>query len=434
MIVSPADYRRVHFVGIGVSGSDSSRGDQIEALAALGAAVYVGHNADNLDGAGLVVATSAASLDNAEIIEARARGIPVIKRSDLLASILNPLRGIAVAGTHGKTTTSALIAWILTSAGLDPSVLIGGISSNLGSNARLGRSDVVVAEADEYDGSFLKLEPEIAVITNVEADHLDYYETEERMRSAFADFAARTTGSLIVCSDDRFLASLRTDVELVTYGTGTADWRIVDVQEDRDVTSFALTHGNATERFTTRLAGKHNATNATAAIVVASLLGLPTAKIRDAVASFSGTARRFECKGKAGDVLVVDDYAHHPTEIRVNLEAARRRFSRPVRLVFQPHTYSRTKSLMDGFVSAFQGADSVYLMDIYAARETDTLGITGEDLAKAAMRVHPGVRYTKDPESTVAAVALEARPGDLILTMGAGDVDRLGPQILEALG
>lgn len=451
MIDSLSRYRRVHFVGIGgigmsalaryllaqgveVSGSDASHGDQIEALSALGARVHIGHDARYLDGADLVVVVTAAPEDDPEVVEARSRAIPVVKRSEFLAAIVNPRRGIAVAGTHGKTTTSALIGWILTSAGLDPTVLIGGISRDLDSNARVGRSDVVVAEADEFHGSFLKLRPSLAVITNVEAEHLDFYGNETRLRAAFAEFADNVVDAVVLCADDPFLRSIQTRAEIVTYGLGRGDWQITDVRDESNKTSFVVTRSARSDRFSTQLAGVHNARNATAAIAVAWLLDVPMESIREAVASFRGTARRFERKGEAGGVLVLDDYAHHPTEIRVSLDAARRRFNRPIRLVFQPHTYSRTKAFLEDFACAFGAADAVYLLDIYAARERDALGISGRDLADAAQRGHPHVVYTGDADITVEAITRDARPGDLVMTMGAGDVYLLGPRILEALG
>jgi UDP-N-acetylmuramate--alanine ligase len=496
--------KKVHFIGVGgigmsalarhlmaqgyqVSGSDSLPGEQVAALAALGADVHVGHAAGQVEGADLVVVTSAAPEDNPEVREALERGIPVIKRAVLLAEIANAGRGIAVAGTHGKSTTSALIGHMLTEAGHDPTVLIGGISANLGSNARAGKSDLVVVEADEYDASFLRLQPEIAVITNVEPDHLDFYGTPEAVHDAFSRFAYQARGILVMCADDPVLANLvsASPASVNSYGLTHGDWRASHIREQSGRTTFVAAYRQETHherhlpvgagrfppsagppddahRDSVRraramegapveghrlphaapprriqcdmtLAGNHNVLNALAAIAVCSALGVEDHVLVRALSTFRGVERRFEIKGEASGVLVMDDYAHHPTEIRVNLEAAKRRFDRPVRLVFQPHTYSRTRDFLSDFAAAFGGADTVYLLDIYAARETDTLGITGADLALAAARLHPDIRYTKSIEQTVESLLQDLVPGDLVLTMGAGDVYSVGTSLLERL-
>jgi UDP-N-acetylmuramate--alanine ligase len=443
---------RVHFVGIGgigmsalarflllkgydVSGSDRLPGEQGEALMELGARVQPGHHADHIDGAELLVVSSAIGPDNPEVEAARARCIPVIKRSELLGEIVNAGRGVAIAGTHGKTTTSALIGHILTEAGLDPTILIGGIGVNLGSNARVGSSDLVVAEADEFDASFLQLRPHTAVITNVEADHLDYYGTLEAISAAFQKFALAVTDSLIVCADDASLPDLTrgATAHVMTYGIERGEWRASNIREVNGTTSFEAGCGTRRHRFFTRLAGRHNVQNALAAITVAQSLQIPLAIIVESLESFRGVARRFEIKGEVDGVLVMDDYAHHPTEIRANLRALRERFKRPIRLVFQPHTYSRTSAFFGEFAAAFRDADQTYLLDIYAARETNTYGVTSRELAEAAREVNADVAYTATPDVTLERLLDEVRPGDIVITMGAGDVYRLGAQLQESL-
>jgi UDP-N-acetylmuramate--alanine ligase len=452
MTVDLDGIRRVHFVGIGgigmsalarhllsngyaVSGSDREPGQQGHALAEMGATVHAGHASEHLDDAQLVVVTSAAPADNPEVAAARRRGIPVIKRSELLAAILNPRRGVAVAGTHGKTTTSALIGHLLIEAGLDPTVLIGGISTNVGSNARVGGSDLVVAEADEYDASFLRLRPCIAVVTNVEPDHLDFYGTPERVYEAFSQFAERVEGTLVVCADDEEAMAIAntSTADVVTYGIDAGAWRARDVREEGARTIFSVEHAGVVTEYEMSLAGPHNVRNALAAIAVASCLGVRPETVRAALASFAGVARRSEVIGEAGGVLVMDDYGHHPSEIRTVLGALRRRYQRPIRLIFQPHTYSRTHAFLQDFATSFSDADHVYLLDIYAARETDTLGLAGRDLADAASAHHQRVTYAGTQDRALDLVLRDAGSGDLVLTMGAGDVYRVGPRLLEGL-
>jgi UDP-N-acetylmuramate--alanine ligase len=444
--------RHVHFVGIGgigmsalarhlltegytVSGSDRSPGQQGALLRELGADVREGHDAAHVGDADLLVVTSAVDVANPEIRAARARGITVMKRAELLGEIMNPRRGVAVAGTHGKTTTSALIGHLLVEAGADPTILIGGISANLGSNARVGRSDIVVAEADEYDASFLRLRPSIAVITNVEADHLDFYGTVEGVRDAFRTFARSVEDLLIVCADDPVAARVGegASARVIDYGLESGEWRAEGIVERNERTSFRARHGEWVADFETRLAGLHNVRNALAAIAVASALDIDGATIASALSSFRGVGRRTEIIGESKDVLVIDDYGHHPSEIRTVLAALKARHRRPIRLVFQPHTYSRTRSFLTDFARAFEDADSVYLLDIYAARETDTLGISGRDLADAAEEHHPHVVYAETIDGALERLLHDARPGDLVITMGAGDVNVLAPRLLESL-
>ncbi len=446
------DAKHVHLVGVGgigmsalarwlvargyeVSGCDRDPGDQGEALRGLGIQIHSGHDRTHVAPADLVVISSAVSAETADVVAARDAGIKVIKRAEMLATIANTGRGIAVAGTHGKTTTSALIGHLLTEAGLDPTILIGGISANLGSNARIGEGDLVVVEADEYDASFLRLRPEIGVITNAEADHLDFYGTVERVHAAFRAYAQAVRGTLIACADDPAIPSLVAGIEATvqTYGIDDGAFRATDIRETGAVTNFAAGTGDDRRHYRMSLAGKHNVRNALAAILVARALGVAEGDIARGLDSFGGVARRFEIKGEAGGVLVLDDYAHHPTEIRSNLEALRARFKRPIRLVFQPHTYSRTKSFLPEFAASFTGADAVYLLDIYAARETNTLGIAGEDLARVAQTRHPSVTYERTADAALERVLADVQPGDLVVTMGAGDVYRLGPRLLDRL-
>jgi UDP-N-acetylmuramate--alanine ligase len=452
MTVDLTSRRHVHFVGIGgigmsalarhllasghvVSGSDPNPGEQGAALAGLGATVRAGHNAENLNGADLVVMTSAARDDNPELVEARARGVPVVKRAQLLGAILNPARGIAVAGTHGKTTTSALLGHVLLEAGLDPTILIGGVSVSLGSNARVGRSDLVVAEADEYDRSFLYLHPSIAVILNVEAEHLDIYGTEEGVRDGFATFASQVRDLLVTCADDpgAMAVTAQSQARTVTYGIEAGDWRAADICENGERMSFVVRRAHESVAVDSPLLGRHNVLNVLAAFAVARCLGVPGAVIARTVANFAGVGRRAEVVGEAAGVTVMDDYAHHPSEIRTVLSGLKARSRRPIRVIFQPHTYSRTRDFLADFARAFGDADHVYLLDIYAARETDTLGINGADLASEIERVHPSLTYIPDMQDAAAIVARDTRPGDLVVTMGAGDVYRLAPAVLGAL-
>lgn len=419
-----------------VSGSDRSPGEQGRVLASLGARIVSGHDPVHVNGADLVVVTSAVHIDNPEVQSALSRGIPVVKRAQLLASIFNDRKGIAVAGTHGKTTTSALVGHILDHAGLDPTILVGGISWNLGSNARVGEGEIVVAEADEYDASFLHLRPSIGVITNVEAEHLDFYGSEEAVHEAFATFARGVSGRLVVCADDPAAMTVvgSSRASLSTYGIQRGDWKALDVREESGTSRFTVHHGMDWEECRSQLAGRHNVLNALAALAVAHALAVPLSVALQGVESFRGVQRRMEIKGESAGVIVLDDYGHHPTEIRTTLAAIRERFRRPIRLVFQPHTYSRTKAFLPQFANAFADADTVYLLDIYAARELNTYGVNGGDLARAASEAHADIRYTRDAETTLSRLVQECRPGDIVVTMGAGDVSQLGSRILAHLG
>ena len=451
---------RVHLVGIGgiglsaiarvlhgwgyiVSGSDRQPSALTERLAAEGIRIYAGHRADQVAGAEIVVMSSAVAEDNPEVVEARQRGVPVVKRDRFLADLTAGKVTVAVAGTHGKTTTSAMIAWILVQAGLDPTFIAGGVLENLGTNARAGHGPHFVIEADEYDRAFLGLWPQVAVMTTIEHDHPDCYPTIEEMRDAFARFAARVgaSGLLIVGGEDREARALgetwrRVGGQAATFGLGVGwDWRAEQVQV-RAGTSFEVWHGGRRLGMSTlELPGRHNVLNALAALAAADAVGVPFEAAAMALAEFRGTERRFELKGEAGGVAVVDDYAHHPTEIRATLAAAKAGYpGRTVWAVFQPHTYSRTAALLEQFGTAFGDADHVLVTGIYAARESDTLGMSGAKVAAQIRRTgHPDVIYVETLDGAAAAVLERVGPGDVLLTLGAGDGYLVGEWVLDRL-
>ncbi len=450
---------RVHLIGIGgiglsaiarvlhgwgyqVSGSDRQPSALTAMLAAEGMTIYAGHRADQVAGAEVVVMSSAVAEDNPEVVEARRRGVPVVKRDQFLADLTAGKMTIAVAGTHGKTTTSAMIAWILVQAGLDPTFITGGVLNNLGTNARAGHG-LFVIEADEYDRAFLGLWPQVAVITTIEHDHPDCYPTIDEMRDAFARFAARvgTDGLLIVGGENREARGLgetwlRIGGRSVTFGLGPGwDWRAEPVQVGVS-TSFEVWNADRQlGRCALGLPGRHNVLNALSALAAVDEIGVPFETATEALSEFRGTARRFELKGQAGGVTVVDDYAHHPTEIQATLGAARARYpGQAIWAVFQPHTYSRTAALLKEFGTAFGDADHVMVTDIYAARESDTLGMSGINVAEQIKHSgHPDVEYVGALDKAAAAVLEQARPGDVVLTLGAGDGYLIGEWVLERL-
>ena len=457
-----ADLGRVHFTGIGgagmsgiarimiargvtVSGSDSAGGDLLASLAALGADVHVGHAAANLAGADTVVVSSAIRPDNPELAAARAQGLRVLHRAAALASVMLGRRGVAVAGTHGKTTTTSMITTALRQCGADPGYVIGGILTETGLGAEDGSGPLFVAEADESDGSFLMLSPEVAVVTCVEADHLDNYASLAEIEDAFAAFARRIVpgGALITCADDPGARSLAAaagslPVRVRTYGeAGDADYRITSVTPRgmRVGLEVAAPGGGPPARLEVGVPGRHNALNAAAAYTAVLELGLPSALAGQAasgLAAYRGARRRMEPKGEAAGVTVLDSYAHHPTELAADLRAARDIGpSGRVIAVFQPHLFSRTRIFADRFGAALGLADEVFVLDVYAAREDPEPGVTGELVAQAV----PGGRavFLPDRAAVPDAVADIARPGDLVLTMGAGDVTALGPLIVAAL-
>ncbi len=451
---------QIHIIGIGgigtsalarvlarwdyrVTGSDAAASVVTAALLAEGIAVTIGHQAEAVAGADLVVYSAAVRVTNPELAAALAAGKPTVKRAALLGLIANARDGLAVAGTHGKSTTSAMLAKICIDAGRDPSFFVGAILQDFGTNARPGGGDLVVVEADEYDRSFLQLFPRVAIVTNIEHDHPDIYPTFEEMRAAYLAFLAQVQpgGTIVISADDpgcvALLPAIATaaDVTIVTYGRAVgADWRILAAGNGDSV----LRQGTEVASLTLSVPGEHNRRNALAALVAAAAVDIAPNVAAVSLAGFTGTGRRFELKGEAHGITFVDDYAHHPTEVAVNLRAARERYpGRPLWAVFQPHTYSRTKLLLREFAESLAEADRIVLLDIYAARETDTLGVSADDiLALLPARATP-LRAARPADAAVALLA-EYRAGRLtsgavILTLGAGDVTEIGTMVLDAL-
>jgi UDP-N-acetylmuramate--alanine ligase len=463
-----ATSQHAHFIGIGgigmsgiaeillnlgmkVSGSDLKRSAVTDRLAQLGATIYEGHNAANVAGATVVVTSSAVQAKNPEVLEAHARKIPVIPRAEMLAELMRLKYGIAIAGMHGKTTTTSMVAAVLSAGGLDPTVVVGGRVDALGSNARLGASQYLVAEADESDRSFLKLSPILAVVTNLDREHMDCYHDIADVERAFVDFIDRVPfyGAVTACIDNALLKGIlpRVRRRVFTYGVAAeADYRLEILPAIPDAAralGSASGQGTSFSRFLVHTAsgplgpfelhvpGRHNVLNATAAVAIARQLEISPAKIAEGLAHFRGVDRRFQQRGQARGVTVVDDYGHHPTEIRATLEAARASTLGNVHVVFQPHRYTRTKDLLDEFGDAFRDADTVVVLPIYAASEEPIAGVTAELLAERIQG--PNAAFAPDFAAAVQAVAAAAHEGDLILTLGAGSVSQLAPQILAAL-
>src|ERR671924_870307 len=451
-------YQHIHFVGIGgagmsgiaeillnlgyrVTGSDARRNDAVERLEQLGAKVFIGHEVGHVEGAHVIVYSSAVSRDNIEVQVARQRGIPVIPRAEMLAELMRLKYGIAVAGTHGKTTTTSMIGAVLSEGRYDPTIVVGGRVLSLGSNARLGQGDYLVAEADESDGSFLKLAPTIAVVTTIDAEHLDHYGTLEAVGEAFLTFVNKVPfyGSAVLCLDQPNIQMLlpRVEKRVITYGLeSAADLVARRVQLEGMTSRFEVyQRGALLGECALQIPGRHNVLNALAAVGVGLDLEIPFVTIQKALAGFAGVQRRFQIRGTAGGVTVVDDYGHHPAEIRATLAAAKAGFDSRVVTIFQPHRFTRTKHLREQFLTAFNQADAVIVMDIYAAGETPIPGITAGDLAEG-IRAH-GHRHVayfgSDRARIIDHLRAVARPGDIVLTQGAGDVSQLGPEILKAL-
>jgi UDP-N-acetylmuramate--alanine ligase len=452
-----AGLRHAHFVGIGgagmsgmaevllqyevtVSGCDQSAGEATARLRSLGVAVASGHAVDHLDGVDLVVVSSAIAGENPEVVEARRRGITVVRRAEMLAELMRLKYGIAVAGTHGKTTTTSLAGALMTEAGLDPTVIVGGRLRVSGTGARLGNSDYMVVEADEFDRSFLSLFPILAVITSIDRDHLDTYHDLDAIRDAFVAFASRVPffGQVIVCGDDPNVVGLLprlAERRVTTYGLSEECLlRAEALEMTPDGTAFTVRHRVHGElgRLVLPLAGLHNVRNALAAVGVALALGIPMPVVARALAAFGGVHRRFERLGQFRGAEVVDDYAHHPTEVAATLAAARQVFPRRVlHAVFQPHLYSRTRELAEEFGRALSAADHVVVTDVYPSRERPIAGVTGELVARAALAVgHPRVDYCAEWRS-VPALLDSIDDGDVVLTLGAGDIYRLAEQLVK---
>ena len=449
---------KIHFVGIGgigmsgiaevllnlgykVSGSDLRSSETTERLAALGGEIHIGHAAENLGSVGVVVTSTAVPEDNPEVLAAKAAMIPVIPRAEMLAELMRMKFGIAIAGTHGKTTTTSMVATILSHAGIDPTIVIGGKLNTLGSNAKLGQGKFLVAEADESDGSFLRLSPTIAVVTNIDADHLDFYSGIEEIKDTFVNFINKIPfyGMAVLCLDDRNVGEIlpRVKKRFVTYGLSSqADIRATHVKLSGFETSFIAHYkGYRMGEIGFRMPGAHNVLNALACIAVAMDLDVPFEQIQEGFAKFGGVGRRFQVKGEVGDIMVVDDYGHHPVEIRATLAAAKNGWpDRRLVVAFQPHRYTRTKELFDAFVTCFYDADLLILTDIYAASEKPIPGITAENLA-AEVRKHgqKDVSYVGDRNQLPEHLAALVRPGDIVLTLGAGNIWQAGEELLKLL-
>ena len=459
-----AKIQRIHFVGIGgigmsgiaevllnlgykVSGSDLKSSAVTQRLASLGAITFEGHRAENIAGAEVVVTSSAIAAENPEVTEAHSLHIPVIQRAEMLAELMRLKYGIAIAGMHGKTTTTSMVAAVLAAGGLDPTVVVGGRVDAMGSNARLGKSQYLVAEADESDRSFLKLSPILSVVTNIDREHMDCYRNMRDVKRTFLDFMDRVPfyGMIVACNDDPLLRRLLPDVQrrTVTYGTKRgSDFLIkLDAKKSEPAGDSApLSRFRVKYReqdlgeFTLHVPGVHNVLNATAAIAVGIGLDINPEAIRNALDQFRGVDRRFHLKGRAAGVSVIDDYGHHPTEIRATLAAAKQCGFGKVHVIFQPHRYTRTRDLVEEFTTAFADADSLIVLDIYAASEKPIEGITGEALAqRIAEKGGKATKYASSFADAISSATEAARDGDMILTLGAGSVSQLGPMILEEL-
>ena len=449
--------QQIHFVGIGgagmsgiaevlltlgyqVTGSDMYESDTVRRLRELGGTVFIGHDAANIGAAQVVVVSSAVSPTNPEVLAAKAKGIPVIPRAEMLAELMRLKYGVAIAGAHGKTTTTSLVAHVLAEGGLDPTIVIGGKVNALGSHARLGRGELLVAEADESDGSFLKLSPSIVVVTNVDREHLDHYGSLARLKETFLEFINKVPfyGLAVLCLDDPELAAMLPAVSkrYRTYGlTSKADLVGTDVRLAVGAAEFSAALGGTTlGRFRVAMPGVHNVRNALAAIAVGLELGVQVPQIAHALEGFTGVERRFQILGEKGGITVIDDYGHHPTEIKATVAAAKEGWGRRLVVVFQPHRYTRTRDLEGEFGGAFMQADQLFLTDIYPAGEPPIPGVTGERLAEAIRRAgRPPLAYIPRKDQLVEAVLQHLKAGDMVLTMGAGDIWKVGQALLERL-
>jgi UDP-N-acetylmuramate--alanine ligase len=451
-------YQQIHFVGIGgagmsgiaevllnmgyrVTGSDLRRNEAVERLERLGAKVFVGHEAAHIEGAHVVVYSSAVARDNVEVQAARQRQVPAIPRAEMLAELMRLKYGIAVAGTHGKTTTTSLVAAVVGGGGFDPTVVVGGRLHGLGASARLGQGEFLVAEADESDGSFLKLTPTIAVVTTIDAEHLDHWGTVDALAEGFLAFVNKVPfyGVAVLCLDQPWIQRLipRVEKRLLTYGLESgADFTARRVALAGLTSRFEVVHrGRSLGECLLQIPGRHNVLNALAALAVGTDLEIPFPAIQRALAGFAGVQRRFQVRGEAGGVMVVDDYGHHPAEVRATLAAARAAFDRRVVTVFQPHRYTRTLHLRQEFLTAFYQTDVLVVMDIYPAGEPPIPGVHARDLAEGiAAHGHREVVYLDNDRQRILDHLVEiTRPGDLVLTLGAGDVGVLGPELLARL-
>jgi UDP-N-acetylmuramate--alanine ligase len=450
--------QHAHFIGIGgsgmngiamillglgyqVSGSDLKPSAVTERLEALGATCYTGHSRDNLVNADLVVASTAIPPDNVELVEAKTRGLPVVHRSEMLAWLMNRQRGIAVAGAHGKTTTTSMIALVLEKNEFEPTIVIGGELTEIGGNAKLGRGEYLVAEADESDGSFLKLDPLIEVITNIEDDHLDYYKSMDNILAAFREFMAKVpeNGLAVVCLDDPRLRELLVDFNrpCQTYALENpdADYTIKDLRLNDDVTSGDVYfHGSYLGTLKLKVPGRHNLSNALAVIAVGRFIGLTFDSAASVLENFTGAGRRFQLTGEVNGIRVIDDYAHHPTEIKATLKAAVQVKTGRVVSVFQPHRYSRTAILGERFGEAFKDADIIIVSDLYSAGEDPIEGVSAKTIISAIERQDGReVIYLPTKKEILNFLVRTVRPGDIVLTMGAGDIWNTGVELVARL-
>jgi UDP-N-acetylmuramate--alanine ligase len=459
-----AKIQRVHFVGIGgigmsgiaevllnlgfkISGSDLKPSTVTERLTSLGATIFDGHRAENVTGAEVVVVSSAVPPDNPELAEARTLHIPVIQRAEMLAELMRLKYGIAIAGMHGKTTTTSMVAAVLAAGGLDPTVVVGGRVDAMGSNARLGKSQYLVAEADESDRSFLKLSPILAVVTSIDREHMDCYRNMRDVKRAFLDFMDRVPfyGMVVLCNDDPILRRMLPQIprRVVTYGAKRGSDFVIKVRErgfdnhqSLPISRFDVTYRETNlGGFQLRVPGAHNILNATGAIAVGIGLDIQIDQIRRALENFRGVDRRFQLRGKVAGISVIDDYGHHPTEIRATLAAARQCGFRKIHVIFQPHRYTRTRDLMDEFATAFEEADNLIILDVYPASEQPIGGVTGEALAQKIIDLGKkrSATYASSFADAAKLVCEAATEGDMILTLGAGSVSQLGPTIVERL-
>ena len=457
--------RHVHFVGVGgigmsglaevlrtlefdVSGSDLRPNENTRRLEGLGVKVFLGHAAEHVTGADVIVYSSAIGPENAELLRARALEIPIIPRAEMLAELMRTRYAVTIAGSHGKTTTTSLVATVLRAAGLDPTVVVGGKVNALGTNARHGEGDLFVAEADESDGSFLKLTPTIAVVTNIDAEHLDHYGTHDAVKAAFVEYTNRVPfyGLCVLCIDHPSVQEILPRVERrhVTYGVSRqAGYLAKNARFEGLATHFdAFRRSEPLGAFVIHMPGAHNILNALAVIAVADELEVPLDVTREAIAGFHGVQRRFtvlgqprfEKNGRQGDVLIVDDYGHHPAEIEATLDAAQRGFNRRVVVAFQPHRYTRTSLLFDDFTRAFNKADLLIVTDVYPAGEKPIEGASGEELAEAIRaHGHHAVSFVRDKKRVASALAEVIEPGDLVIALGAGDINASARGLLSIL-
>ncbi|MCH4890629.1 UDP-N-acetylmuramate--L-alanine ligase [Acidaminobacter sp. JC074] len=448
--------RHVHFVGVGgimmsgiaeilknesyiVSGSDRSRSKMTDHLTSKGIKVYIGHNGDNVKGADLVVYSSAVPADNVELLKAKEEEIPILNRAEMIGYLMPQYNtSVAIAGAHGKTTTTSMVSTIMDASEHNPTILVGGIVSNLGSNVQLGDSSMLLLEACEYKENFLHFNHNIGVILNIDEDHLDYFDDLEHIIQAFIKFAKKIpeTGALIINNDDYNAKKVKSHVDcnVITFGINTeAEFQGRNITfNEKGYSKFDIYHGNDLfGTFLLKQPGKHNIYNAIAAIVTAHTLGVPVETMTEAIKDFGGAVRRFEVLGKYNEATVVDDYAHHPNEIKAALQAAKKFPNNKVTCIFQPHTYTRTNDLLLQFASAFNEADSVIITDIYAAREENIYNIHAKDLVAEIAEENDKVKYIESFDEIVEFIKATARPDNLIITMGAGNIREVGERIIK---